>query len=150
MIESKMDQKAAEKDFPKLMIKLYFVSGPSRSTICEKKYVELLIQAMCLESGDDSTGYTATDPSGMVRENMQSKDVNKGLQIMYRKAADVLDAKTIKAAIKNLPRYNYGYRSDEWGMGRSLCSCVAHDGPFLMRDEVLKTIASQAAQGEKP
>lgn len=64
--------------------------------------------------------------------------------------ADVLDAKTIKAAIKNLPRYNYGYQSDEWGMGRSLCSYVAHDGPFLMRDEVLKTIASQAAQGEKP
>ena len=60
MIESKMDQKAAEKDFPKLMIKLYFVSGPSRSTICEKKYVELLIQAMCLESGDDEEEYTAT------------------------------------------------------------------------------------------
>ena len=42
------------------MIKLYFVSGPSRSTICEKKYVELLIQAMCLESGDDEEEYTAT------------------------------------------------------------------------------------------
>ena len=64
MIESKMDQKAAEKDFPKLMIKLYFVSGPSRSTICEKKYVELLIQAMCLESGDDSTDYTDTELEG--------------------------------------------------------------------------------------
>ena len=92
---------------------------------------------------------TNADPSGMVRENMQLRDVNKGLQIMYRKAADALDAKTIEAVIKNLPRYTYGYQSDEWGMNRNLCSYVAHDGPFLLRAEVLKTIATQAAQGEK-
>ena len=43
------------------MIKLYFVSGPSRSTICELKYVELLIRVMCLESGDDPEDYTTTE-----------------------------------------------------------------------------------------
>ena len=43
------------------MIKLYFVSGPSRSTICELKYVELLIRVMCLESGDDPECYTTTE-----------------------------------------------------------------------------------------
>ena len=31
------------------------------------------------------------DPSGMVRENMQLLDVNNGLQLMYRKAADALE-----------------------------------------------------------
>ena len=92
---------------------------------------------------------TNADPSGMVRENMQLRDINKELQNMYRKAADALDAKTIEAVIKNLPRYTYGYQSDEWGMNRNLCSYVAHDGPFLLRAEVLKTIATQAAQGEK-
>lgn len=46
------------------MIKLYFVSGPSRSTICELKYVELLIRVMCLESGDDPECYTATELEG--------------------------------------------------------------------------------------
>ena len=32
-----------------------------------------------------------TDPSGMVRENMQLLDTNKGLQIMYRNRTDELD-----------------------------------------------------------
>lgn len=31
------------------------------------------------------------DPAGMVRENMQLLDTNKGLQVMYRKAADERD-----------------------------------------------------------
>ena len=41
---------------------------------------------------------TNADPSGMVRENMQLRDTNAGLQIMYRKATDgaqaVVDAAT--------------------------------------------------------
>ena len=32
-----------------------------------------------------------TDPSGIVRENMQLRDTNKGLQIMYRNRTDELD-----------------------------------------------------------
>ena len=32
-----------------------------------------------------------TDPSGMVRENMQLLDTNKGLQIMYRNRTDELE-----------------------------------------------------------
>ena len=41
------------------MKKLYFVSGPSRSTMCEQKYIEVLIRIMCLESGDCESDYTA-------------------------------------------------------------------------------------------
>lgn len=39
---------------------LYLVSGSSRHTICEHKYIELLIRVMCLESGDTQDEYTAT------------------------------------------------------------------------------------------
>ena len=43
-----------------------------------------------------------TDPSGMVRENMQLLDTNKGLQIMYRNRTDELDR--VKQAME-LARY---------------------------------------------
>lgn len=41
-----------------------------------------------------------TDPSGMVRENMQLLDTNKGLQIMYRNRTDELDR--VKQALESL------------------------------------------------
>ena len=41
-----------------------------------------------------------TDPSGMVRENMQLLDTNKGLQIMYRNRTDELDR--VKQALEPL------------------------------------------------
>lgn len=41
-----------------------------------------------------------TDPSGMVRENMQLRDTNKGLQIMYRNRTDELDR--VKQALEPL------------------------------------------------
>lgn len=51
------------------------------------------------------------------------------------------------AAIEKLPRYKYGYKSDEWGMNRGLGSYVSADGKFLLRDDVLAAIAAQAQQG---
>lgn len=49
-------------------------------------------------------------------------------------------------AIEKLPRYTYGYKSDEWGMGRALTTYASADGKFLLRDEVLAAIVSQAQQ----
>lgn len=43
---------------------IYFVSGPNNHTFCEKKYIELLIRVMCLETGDDPEDYTATKFKG--------------------------------------------------------------------------------------
>ena len=48
------------------------------------------------------------------------------------------------AAIEKLPRYRYGYKSDECGMSRALTTYASEDGKFLLRDEVLAVIASQA------
>ena len=39
---------------------LRFVSGPSDSTICEERYVEILIRIMSISSGDDPDEYTST------------------------------------------------------------------------------------------
>lgn len=59
---------------------------------------------------------------------------------------DGLDAETVKATIEGMSRYTYGYKSDEWGMGTSLRSYEAPNGPFLLRDEVLKIFAAQKAE----
>lgn len=44
--------------------------------------------------------------------------------------------------IEQLPRYSYGYKSDEWGMGSHLTSFIKDTGAFLKRDEVLAALAS--------
>ena len=48
--------------------------------------------------------------------------------------------------IEKLPRYTYGYKSDEWGMGNMLRSYQDSNGTFLLRTDVLEAIAAQAAQ----
>ena len=50
-----------------------------------------------------------TDPSGMVRENMQLLDTNKGLQIMYRNRTDELDR--VKQALA--ARHIFGLKGGE-------------------------------------
>ncbi|MFN4037342.1 hypothetical protein [Comamonas aquatica] len=59
-------------------------------------------------------------------------------------AAQGMDAQTI---VEKLPRYTYGYKSDEWGMNRCLRAYQDNAGTFLMRDEVLAALAAQAKQG---
>lgn len=59
-------------------------------------------------------------------------------------AAQGMDALTI---VEKLPRYTYGYKSDEWGMNRCLRAYQDNAGTFLMRDEVLAALAAQAKQG---
>lgn len=36
-----------------------------------------------------------------------------------------------------LKRYDYGYRSDEWGMGRALQTYPKADGPFVLYEDVV-------------
>ncbi|MDH0371784.1 hypothetical protein N7340_08365 [Comamonas aquatica] len=59
-------------------------------------------------------------------------------------AAQGMEALTI---VEKLPRYTYGYKSDEWGMNRCLRAYQDNAGTFLMRDEVLAALAAQAKQG---
>jgi hypothetical protein len=61
-------------------------------------------------------------------------------------AAQGMDALTI---VEKLPRYTYGYKSDEWGMNRCLRAYQDNAGTFLMRDEVLAALAAQAKQGDE-
>ncbi len=60
-------------------------------------------------------------------------------------AAPAAPAVNVRVAIEKLPRYTYGYKSDEWGMNSHLTSYKAEDGKFLRRDDVLSAIAAQAA-----
>ena len=61
--------------------------------------------------------------------------------------ADARDALDSRAIVEKLPRYTYGYKSDEWGMGNHLQSYQDPEGKFLMRDEVIAAIA--AAKGNE-
>lgn len=50
------------------------------------------------------------------------------------------DQEDVKEVIERLPRYNFGYVSDEWGMGQHL-GAIRHDnGRFLRIDEVMVAI----------
>jgi hypothetical protein len=61
--------------------------------------------------------------------------------------APAAPAVDVRVAIEKLPRYTYGYKSDEWGMNSHLTSYKAEDGKFLRRDDVLSAIAAQAKEG---
>jgi len=54
----------------------------------------------------------------------------------------VPDSKAIQAALMNLPRFDYGYRSDEWGMGRSLGFITKADGPVVRFADVVSFLAA--------
>lgn len=62
-------------------------------------------------------------------------------------AAPAAPAVDVRVAIEKLPRYSYGYKSDEWGMNSHLTSYKAEDGKFLRRDDVLSAITAQAKEG---
>lgn len=63
------------------------------------------------------------------------------------RAAPAAPAGDARVAIEKLPRYTYGYKSDEWGMNSHLTSYKAEDGKFLLRDDVLSALAAQAKEG---
>ena len=56
--------------------------------------------------------------------------------------ADARDALDSRAIVEKLPRYTYGYKSDEWGMGSHLQSYQDPEGKFLNREEVIAAIAA--------
>ena len=60
-----------------------------------------------------------------------------------------IGASNLLKLIEQLPRYSYGYKSDEWGMGSHLTSFIKDTGQFLKRDEVLAALSS-AAQPPAP
>lgn len=45
-----------------------------------------------------------------------------------------------RCAVERLPRFTFGYVSDEWGMGRSLMAIARDDGKYLRREDVLAAI----------
>lgn len=67
-----------------------------------------------------------------------------------RAALQSQDRAIVMGAIQRLPRYTFGYVSDEWGMGRQLGAIRKDDGRFLMVDDVMEAIdhASRAEGGE--
>ena len=56
---------------------------------------------------------------------------------------EVSDSKAIEAALMSLPRFDYGYRSDEWGTGRSLGFIAKADGPAVRFADVASFLTAQ-------
>ncbi|WP_286936175.1 hypothetical protein [Achromobacter sp. UBA4530] len=48
--------------------------------------------------------------------------------------------------VQSLPRYSFGYKTDEWGMGSYLTGLPRDDGPYLLRDEVIAALAASQQQ----
>lgn len=64
----------------------------------------------------------------------------RGLIESHAAALKSQDREDAKEVIERLPRYNFGYVSDEWGMGRQL-GAIRHDnGRFLRVNDVMEAI----------
>lgn len=68
-----------------------------------------------------------TDPAGMVRENMQLLDTNKGLQVMYRNRTDELDRakQALELARNGLAWYRDAYPEADSGADDEMMETIA-------------------------
>lgn len=68
-----------------------------------------------------------TDPAGMVRENMQLLDTNKGLQVMYRNRTDELDRakQALELARNGLAWYRDAYPEADSGADDEMMGTIA-------------------------
>lgn len=67
------------------------------------------------------------DPAGMVRENMQLLDTNKGLQVMYRNRTDELDRvrTALELARNGLAWYRDAYPDADSGADDEMMETIA-------------------------
>lgn len=94
----------------------------------ERADFEAAMDGLLFDRADDGT-YT----SSVTRVALEAYEAG-------RAALQSQDREDVKEVIERLPRYNFGYVSDEWGMGRQL-GAIRHDnGRFLRIDDVTVAI----------
>lgn len=115
--------------------------------------VMVTLAALCLANGLDMHACGETELARIwtkveaIRVKQAAKPKHSPLPMHAPQAqADTQDALAFKAAIEKLPRYTYGFKSDDWGMGSHLQSYQDPEGKLLNREEVIAAIA--AAKGE--
>lgn len=100
---------------------------------------------------DDTMKQAGIDvaPSGLLeirgqlrnRASWSTEECAEVYRAMIEKSPTAPQAATQGEAVafdaSKLKRYDYGYRSDEWGMGRALQTYPKADGPFVLYEDVV-------------